>query len=492
MFGLDIFGNTDETLSGLEEMHNELSRDIEEDASEPVDLRGLMGAPPCFSQLADLRYEDSNNCYGYDYLDSFIEEGNFVTFQVGRPQLQGNKDAKEEALDSITPVEEGGEEDGMLTAVARAMQGNDGELFTFKDTMNEYWEDVRLIIGILANMMGIPDSVAKSLKVGSDFDQANWDNYQSKFIQEWGEEQANIHDNGRAWNYVPFYNDGVIEAGESLSHETGPSSIEQTINNAVSGAGKAAGEFAYISGQAFGEGIDNYSDSDEDVEEKTGFLERNLDKVPVLSDIMGTTSKILNVKMNLPDVWKDSSYSKEYNLKFKFTSPHGDPTSIFLNVLIPLAHLLPMVAPRQVGATNTYLSPYILRIYCLGMANCDMGMATNIQIERNQRAVSADGLPTEINVTVTVKDLMPALGLPEERGWANMFTSKGLFGYLGTLAGFNAYYHDSVMGQIIQDASLDYKDMTEHLRPTNMKRTMGNKLNSMKANFGNNMLGKWL
>lgn len=46
-----------------------------------------------------------------------------------------------------------------------------------------------------------------------------------------------------------------------------------------------------------------------------------------------------------PEMWQDSSYSKSYNISFKFYSPYGDKMSIFRYVYVPFIALLALALP---------------------------------------------------------------------------------------------------------------------------------------------------
>jgi hypothetical protein len=67
-----------------------------------------------------------------------------------------------------------------------------------------------------------------------------------------------------------------------------------------------------------------------------------------------------------PKVWQDSTFSRSYNLRFKFESPYGDPMSIWRHVYAPFLIMLTLAMPRQTGVSS-YNSPFLVRVDCPGL-----------------------------------------------------------------------------------------------------------------------------
>ena len=438
----------------LENLNESVKEEVYTKFEHDVNLQGLMGAPPCFSRLAD--FKTDNNPYGNEYLRKFIEEGNFVAIEAGQPRLSISQD---DYIEGAVDVE--GEEDIAAGLIDSIQQSTDGELFRFETAMDKYWRDVRYLTSTCAYMLGIGDEIEallgseNSVVLENGFRTFDWGSYSSSFLEE--------HTDGSR-EYVTFYNDGIIEASENVSNSVGPTSIESNINNNAITNNPVAnmmGEVAMLTGQDVGSAIDDIEDaSGEDITQSRGVFRR-------VKDLFTGGSSAMNIKMNLPDVWQDTNYSKDYNLEFKLTTPHGDPVSVYMNIIVPLCHLIPLISARQIGVSNSYIAGYILRIYCKGMVNLDYGMATNVSIRRNQESVSINGLPTEIDVTMTVTDLMPMLALPEEMSHNNIRDVVGLMGYLGTLTGFNTTYY--TFGRSAQDfITRKWEDTLGKLRPSHI------------------------
>lgn len=112
----------------------------------------------------------------------------------------------------------------------------------------------------------------------------------------------------------------------------------------------------------------------------------------------------------MPEVWNNSNFSRNYRLSFKFSSPYGDPLSVFLNVYLPMLSLMCMVMPQRIGPSE-YIAPFILRVDAPGNFVTDMGVFTDMSIQRGGDASTwtVGGLPTSVEISVTLKDLVPSL-----------------------------------------------------------------------------------
>ena len=116
-------------------------------------------------------------------------------------------------------------------------------------------------------------------------------------------------------------------------------------------------------------------------------------------------------RMIFPEIWSDSSFSRSYSCKMKLISPSGDRLSIFLNILVPIYHLMAMALPKQ-GHGQSYYSPFLVRAYYKGLFNVDMGIITGLNITRGAEGEwTTSGLPTVAEVSFDIKDLYDGLFL---------------------------------------------------------------------------------
>lgn len=150
--------------------------------------------------------------------------------------------------------------------------------------------------------------------------------------------------------------------------------------------------------------------------------------------------------VDFPEIWDNSSFSKSHSFSFELRSPYGDPVSIFQSIYIPLLLLLCMAMPRAVGP-NAYTSPFYVRMYAKGMVAIPFGIIESMSITRGDAEFgwNKNFLPTVVKVSITVKDLAPAMYMAVQSGSGaldifrnlkNIVASPTAFGeYLMTLAG---------------------------------------------------------
>ena len=114
--------------------------------------------------------------------------------------------------------------------------------------------------------------------------------------------------------------------------------------------------------------------------------------------------------IDFPEVWKNSSFSKNYSFSMKLRSCYGDPVSILQNLYFPMALLFAGGMPRAVG-NAAYTAPFVCRAYCKGMFAIPLGMITSMTIKRgaDQFGWNLAKLPTCIDISFEIKDLSPAM-----------------------------------------------------------------------------------
>jgi hypothetical protein len=207
-------------------------------------------------------------------------------------------------------------------------------------------------------------------------------------------------------NAIPFYIDGATSVSESFSNDTTTSSLASSAKS-VSTQVK---ELNFLMGSAgsiaSSDGIIN--EVKEGLEDIVGNMaETNTSNIFLNNVMKGLSAIASGGSMLFPEIWGDSSFGRSYNVNIKLRSPDCDDLSIYLNVLVPLYHLIGMVAPHTINNNyNTYSSPFLVRAYCKGMFNIDMGIITSMDVSKGKEGSwNANGLPTEMDISLTIKDL---------------------------------------------------------------------------------------
>lgn len=241
----------------------------------------------------------------------------------------------------------------------------------------------------------------------------------------WFESMSNVAMGGAA--YVGFRIEKSVDSSESISNTTGPSSIASTLNSKTSSAADA--KFSTGGGKTGVTVIDAAVTSVADViKGVTGALGAG-----------GATEIISgNGRFDIPDIYKDSSFTTNCNFSVALHSPYGDPVSIYQSIYIPLAMLLAAAMPRGIGS-NMYTSPFLIRAYCKGMFSVPLGIIESMTIKRGlpEFGWSYNQLPTSVNVSLNIKNLSPAMFLSiADQGVLDAFKhNNNMQEYMSTLSG---------------------------------------------------------
>lgn len=434
----------------------------------------LFGMPYQFSELADPRYKGLSEKIGRSYVDKILTQAPAIYIVPGEPVfLPGVEDTDEVRM-------------GIMSQLLNVQKGNLGNLFTgttnselryydFQEAYGEYMQYVNMMCRTTATFMGLGQRIP--MGTGTSLQQYNWKNYgwdREKYGGAWRNEISYLWDTtfdlatgffgkiGSAWsgnaitddvslggsgirggggqevynqNFVQFYVDPSSGSGTTFGNNTGPSSIKGMLDTASS----SMKEWGFVTQTA---GLDT-SGLEQIGESAVGALSDIADSAGALGK---TLNRILNVgkqvikgdSIILPDIYQDSDFGQDYNINISLRSPYGNRFAVYMDVIVPLLHLIALVAPRQSSA-NSYGSPFLVKVYYPGVFNVNLGIVESLQISRpsNEDSWSVDDLPTEIDVTMRIKDLYSDFSMvpsTDPRGFAN---NSSLIDYLSTIAGVN-------------------------------------------------------
>lgn len=229
-----------------------------------------------------------------------------------------------------------------------------------------------------------------------------------------------------------------IQFSESLNNTTAPSLIESTLDTINEGIGS---EIAFITGSRadFGmiEGlVKTLGSTVEGVATSlAGMLE-----APVggfISNLFtGAIQSIKGQKMIYPEIYKSSKSHMDYQFAITLTTPYGDPYNYFMNIVVPLMHLIALASPRMVTA-NSVTSPFLVQAYIPGMCSCQLGIIEQMNITKNPNLhhVSVHGFPLTVKVEFTVRELYNAMAISPANDPASFMYNETLDDYMANLAG---------------------------------------------------------
>lgn len=242
---------------------------------------------------------------------------------------------------------------------------------------------------------------------------------------------------------VVFYLDSMTQISESFSNETTESSLASLIN----GFADNANEIKFLFGQGGGNTVSALYDSAGDI---TSSISSSLSGVAsklgggIISSLAssGVNTVLDGGKIIFPEIWSDSNYDRSYSLNFKFRSPDHDSLSIYLNILKPYIMLLALVLPRmpQNSNPNAYREPFLVKAYSKGMFNVDMGIISSMSVTKGDQCQwNDDGLPTQIDISIDIKDLYSSLVMSGfgDNSVYEIVKNTSFMDFLANMAGLN-------------------------------------------------------
>lgn len=240
-------------------------------------------------------------------------------------------------------------------------------------------------------------------------------------------------------NYVSFYVDASSSSSESADNTTAQSRIAAAFESGQ----ELFKEIAFVANSA---GIDaqefqDYVGGAADALNETLLGNREGAIGGILSRVLSAGSNVIKGdNMIFPEIYQSSKYSKSYNVTISLQSPYGNKIAYFINVLVPLFHLICLVIPKQ-STANTYGSPFLVKAYYPGVFSCNLGIVSSIQIDKSSTGDgwTVDGFPAEIKVTLTITDLYSDLTMsgPGEDSFILFLANSSLIEYIATNCGID-------------------------------------------------------
>ena len=269
----------------------------------------------------------------------------------------------------------------------------------------------------------------------------------AKVIKDEERSMNQIQSNKMSPFYMESYYIDFFIKPPSYSESLGNSTNQSQFAGMIQSAGSMAKELQFLVGGGmslesgkFNEQINDYKNNMEQLVKNVGTNETIKRTLSTL--ITGSTSVITGANLIFPEIWESSYYNRDFSLEITLATPYGDRESIFLEILVPLMHLIALVLPRQ-STVNSYSAPFLVRCTVPGFFSCDMGIVTDMTISKggpSGDSWSRDGLPTEVTVNLQIKDLYNALSMNNyktPRNVWNFLWNGPLFDYVGVACGLN-------------------------------------------------------
>lgn len=415
---------------------------------------GVFGIPYQFLPTVDRRLDNDGKMAGRKYTEKIL----------GRLPLLFLTPCKQKFMEGFNSKDQANVLNALLTGAGiEGLLEQSGRYYTTEYQYDEYYAIVNRMSTVMTSYMGIGNV---------DVVQGNGSLHSLNNINWFDMKSADLDNYFAVKRSAVFYVDGLTSISDSFSNSTMESSLASSIN----GFSDQAKEVRFLLGNnsLLTQAVDSVRDtisgvfSNSSVQGITEYLTNGM-----IGDLgsTGVSTVLSGGKLIFPKLWADSSFSRSYSFDIKLRSPDNDTLSIFMNVIAPYLHLLALVMPRSItdssaaGSPNAYSSPFLVRAYAKGMFNINMGIITDLTATRGAACEwNVDGLPTQIDINITIEDLYSQLFATDpagSNGFANnwdLVTNTEFMDFLANLGGLNVatdvHFRKEKMLRYLTEASI--------------------------------------
>lgn len=364
-----------------------------------------------YDQFSQIVFGDDNQVFGMPYKytpladplmktyeNTFENDANIVYITFGTAKINRSLYRK---LDVENDSSNAAIFAGFSNVIPSMFSGSDPRLVQFKADFHTFYKSASTTANYLWFMLDLPG--------GFDWDE-NFKGFDSAG--------------------VPFYCTKNTSVSEGLSNEYRESNITSKANQDA----QEQRENYQLTGTYGGVGADE--DWLDTIGKKMVETAKNIvSDLPIIGGIASIFMKTNKGSMQFyGDLWYDSKVECSYSLNFKFTTPYGNKLDIYRNVYFPFALLWTAAQPRQDGK-YAYKEPFLVKCQFPGWFVIECGVIESINWIKggDNQLWSAEGLPLEMNVTMTVRDLYPVS--MSSSTLSNLKYNRGLLAYLENMAG---------------------------------------------------------
>ena len=440
----------------------------------------LFGCPFQFIKQTDFRIDNTLDL-GRKYLENIVAESPIVYFLPGRPSYLPDLHKNEkESLNNFFINNIKDNDNDKKTLLNSILGEKEVRYFDFISDYVEYMKYVNLLCRICSIYIGIEDKNVPGTTTKYKF--YDWSNY--KYLNSHRKPEKNknkifdmddIKDDLQEMffgedRYVQFYVDPSTSFSESASNNTRESMFKGILDE----GSDFVKEYSFLTNtfalKNLDEARDFASDKLKELQDKLNNGEN------FFSKLLGLGNKVLEgSNIVFPEIWGDASYGKSYSITINLITPYGDKESWFLNIGVPLMHLLALSLPRQT-TPNSFSSPFLVKVFAKGWFSCEIGIVDSISIEKagGGDAWTIDGLPSEVRVSIGVRDLYNNLMISPMSKPGLFFQNQGLIDFLAVTCGVNVTKPNLALkmetiftlltGKVMDIPSNFYKGFIENVR----------------------------
>ena len=385
-------------------------------------IKGIFGMPYQFMPSVDNRIDRGGlDTLGRIYANKIVGRIPLLIMVPGTPEfLQGYDDDTKNAAVTKIIDDTGGSSIGIEDLIKQP-----GKYYGLKSAWDEYYTYVNAMCRLAAVDMEVNDKSYNGFEL-NDFD---WQNNLNSDLQAiWGFQGGSA-----------FYVNSETQISEGFANSSTSSQLAGKVNE----MSDYARELNFLLGTADAVITDNSIEAVKNgtVSDDTAKSLHNdsLAGKGIISSLTNALTTVMHGgKIIFPEIWADSQFSRDYSIDIKLVSPDCDDLSVYLNIVVPLIHLLGFVMPRAAGP-NGFISPFIVRACYKSFFNVDMGLITNMNITKGtEGGWNAHGVPTVVDVKFTIKELYNNMAMSNMVGGTWMLTANtNLQDYIANLCGVN-------------------------------------------------------
>jgi len=477
----------------------------------------LFGLPYQFIHTVDPRIDSVSNRVGNNFVEKIIMDAPCIYIIPGKAQFMPGESGKKKESALRAFLRTSSDDNNATSDLFNLAQQSPDEKIRYYDFVESYSEYMKYV-----NAMCRAEAAFLELNYtidGTALTRYDWKNYRwnsDSYTSAAGKQIANLKEvAGAYWNGFKstFRNIFSSTGGTELDLEgNNPDATRDITNNYI----QFYVDPGSTSNQQFGNEaspgmIKSFADQNKDLMKEVAFIgdSSNINISDAIGDVVGDElnemtsamssnsgafGNIMNQVLSggkaivrgeniiIPDIYKSSSYSSSKSYQVHLRAPYGNKFSIYMDVIVPLLHIIGLVAPRQ-GTGNSYSSPFLVKINYPGVSTCHLGIVESIDvtIPASDDAFSIDGLPMEIDVGIIVKDLYNDMMLSPANDPGLFVNNSSLIDYLANSAGINI-----VMPSVRQKTAMlaaTYSSSVTDI-PRNVKSVIGDNIEkSLKGLF---------
>lgn len=381
--------------------------------------RSIIGLPLQFMGNVDIRVGSST--YGKQYMEDILYDMSVACIKPGgpvlNPKFEDNTEYSDDLFSSLAStygkikaywdsISEHGAGNTLKQYIYTLFKGGSARFYSFQSDYTHYSHYVDTLCHLFITYLGIGNKKYRT-STGAWKEYCNYSDDPAEIETDGG---LGLHHQMGWDNAVYMY----YSPESSINHTFSNQTMESTLNATMQEGSKAAKEWGFFInavGLEKGNGLTTFGQNLVAQAQNDNILGRLFGNAAE-----GVTTILAGNNLSLPEIYDDSDTTTQHTFKVKLASPYGDPESVFLFVLRPLARLLAFSLPRQYGP-NSYTSPFIVQAFSKGQFNCQLGIVTELSITRcgnGGESHTINHIPTELEVTLTIADMYEKVFLSNE------------------------------------------------------------------------------